>query len=92
MTDRMFLPGVPFEHVFDLLAKAGGNEFASGKLASPESSAALAVDTFAGSLSDRRCCRLSSDWTPIIRQLPSMSNIAPASRGPAAAILGSTHR
>lgn len=46
MTDRMFLPGVPFEHVLDRLAKAGGNEFASGKLASPESSAALAVDTF----------------------------------------------
>jgi hypothetical protein len=41
-----FLPGVPVSHILDRLAKAGGNEIESGKLASPESSAALAVNTF----------------------------------------------
>jgi hypothetical protein len=41
-----FLPGVPVSHILDRLAKAGGNEVESGKLASPESSAALAVNTF----------------------------------------------
>lgn len=42
-----FLPGVPSEYVLARLAKAGGNEVESGKLASVESSAALAVNTFA---------------------------------------------
>jgi hypothetical protein len=41
-----FLPGVPVSYIVDRLAKAGGNEVESGKLASPESSAALAVNTF----------------------------------------------
>jgi hypothetical protein len=41
-----FLPGVPAHYVLDRLAKAGGHEVSSGKLASPESSAALAVNTF----------------------------------------------
>jgi hypothetical protein len=40
---ELFLPGVPVEHVLRRLAKAGGNEVASGKLASPDSSAALAA-------------------------------------------------
>jgi hypothetical protein len=40
-----FLPGVAVAHVVDRLRKAGGNEIESGKLASPESSAALAVNT-----------------------------------------------
>lgn len=44
--EKRFLPGVPASHILDRLAKAGGNEIESGKLASPESSAALAVNTF----------------------------------------------
>ena len=43
---NLFLPGVPVEHVLDRLDKAGGNEVGSGKLAHPESSAALAVNAF----------------------------------------------
>ena len=46
MTDCKFLPGVPVQHVLGRLAKAGGNEVETGKLASPESSAALAVNCF----------------------------------------------
>lgn len=42
----LFLPGVAEQHVLHRLALAGGNEVGSGKLASPESSAALAVNTF----------------------------------------------
>ncbi len=41
-----FLPGVPGDRVRATLAAAGGNEIESGKLDSPESSAALAVNTF----------------------------------------------
>lgn len=41
-----FLPGVPEQLVRGALAKAGGNEIESGKLDSPESSAALAVNAF----------------------------------------------
>jgi|SRR5216684_2673610 len=41
-----FVPGVPADYVLGRLAKAGGHEVSSGKLASPESSAALAVNTF----------------------------------------------
>jgi hypothetical protein len=44
--DDLFLPGVPREIVLQRLEAAGGNEVASGKLSSPESSAALAVNTF----------------------------------------------
>lgn len=40
------LPGVPADCVIAALSAAGGNEIASGKLASPESSAALAVNVF----------------------------------------------
>ena len=43
---RLFLPGVPVDHVVGRLSKAGGQEITSGKLQSPESSAALAVNTF----------------------------------------------
>jgi len=46
MSTSAFLPGVPVEHVLARLASAGGNEVESGKLASPESSAALAVNCF----------------------------------------------
>ena len=41
-----FLPGVPADRICAALAAAGGNEIESGKLDSPESSAALAVNTF----------------------------------------------
>jgi len=41
-----FLSGVPVDLVLAALAGAGGNEIASGKLDSPESSAALAVNAF----------------------------------------------
>lgn len=41
-----FLPGVPEDRVHAALAAAGGNEIESGKLDSPESSAALAVNAF----------------------------------------------
>ena len=40
------LPGVPVAEVRARLERAGGNEIASGKFASPESSAALAVNGF----------------------------------------------
>ena len=40
------LPGVPESRVRAILDKAGGNEIASGKFASPQSSAALAVNSF----------------------------------------------
>lgn len=46
MTNGDFLSGVPVDHVLGRLAKAGGNEVESGKLASHESSAALAVNCF----------------------------------------------
>lgn len=48
MTNRIspFLPGVPEVSVRTALAAAGGNEIESGKLDSPESSAALAVNAF----------------------------------------------
>jgi hypothetical protein len=45
-TDYEFLPGVPSDLVLKRLNAAGGNEVNSGKLSSPESSAALAVNTF----------------------------------------------
>jgi hypothetical protein len=41
-----FLPGVPVPYVLERLGKSGGREVSSGKLASRESSAALAVNTF----------------------------------------------
>lgn len=44
--DTTFLPGVPEGLVRAALSKAGGNEIVSGRLDSPESSAALAVNAF----------------------------------------------
>ena len=44
--DYEFLPGVPSSLVLKRLNADGGNEVNSGKLSSPESSAALAVNTF----------------------------------------------
>ena len=45
MRDR-FLPGVPHEQIEEIYNAAPGNEIASGKFDSPESSAALAANTF----------------------------------------------
>jgi hypothetical protein len=45
-TKLSFLPGVPSEYALERLKLAGGNEVGSGKFNSPESSAALAVNTF----------------------------------------------
>jgi len=42
----IFLSGVPGELVRAAFDRAGGNEIASGKFASPESSAALAANGF----------------------------------------------
>jgi len=41
-----FLPGIPADHVLGRLSAAAGNEVEAGKFASPESSAALAVNCF----------------------------------------------
>ena len=46
MATPEFLPGVDTVHVTERLRLAGGKEIESGKLSSPESSAALAVNTF----------------------------------------------
>ncbi|WP_148663242.1 PGN_0703 family putative restriction endonuclease [Sphingobium indicum] len=46
MMSELFLPGVPADLVRLSLDRAGGNELASGKFASPESSAALAANGF----------------------------------------------
>lgn len=46
MTDPSFLPGVPAEVVLTALRRSPGNELASGKFASPESSAALVANAF----------------------------------------------
>ena len=43
---ELFLPGVPADLVRLSLDRAGGNELAAGKFASPESSAALAANGF----------------------------------------------
>jgi len=40
------LPGVPVDLILEIYGRAPGNEIASGKFASPESSAALAANTF----------------------------------------------
>ncbi|MEE4540180.1 MAG: hypothetical protein V2J51_17015 [Erythrobacter sp.] len=42
----IFLPGVPEEKVREVYERAAGNEIASGKFASPQSSAALAANGF----------------------------------------------
>ena len=46
LTSLDLLPGVPAEHVLQRLAEAEGDEIASGKFISPESSTALAVNCF----------------------------------------------
>ena len=43
---RSLLPGVPLDLILEIYGRAPGNEIASGKFASPESSAALAANAF----------------------------------------------
>ena len=43
---KRFLPGVPGRQIEEIYNSAPGNEIASGKFDSPESSAALAANTF----------------------------------------------
>ena len=62
-----FLPGVSVDKCLAALAKAGGNEIASGKLLSPESSAALAVNAFGWFLESPQLlpafpCLTGLDW------------------------------
>ncbi|ABI77449.1 hypothetical protein HNE_2509 [Hyphomonas neptunium ATCC 15444] len=42
--ENVFLPGVPKDYILERLAASPGNEIASGKLLSPASSAALAIN------------------------------------------------
>src|SRR4051812_27050835 len=46
MEDNLFLQGLPVEAIRQAYLKAPGNELLSGKLASPESSAALVANAF----------------------------------------------
>jgi hypothetical protein len=46
LSEAPFLPGVPVDRILSALAAAGGKEIESGKFANPESSAALACNTF----------------------------------------------
>ena len=46
MPDPIFLPGVPEDRLRAIFAAAAGNEIASGKFASPQSSAAFAANGF----------------------------------------------
>jgi hypothetical protein len=90
-TDYEFLPGVPSGLVMKRLNAAGGNEVSSGKLSSPESSAALAVNTF-GWFMDR------PELLPVFPMLHFLigpqawlrSSTVPDSHGLEASIHGST--
>ena len=67
MTDQPlhFLPDLPEQEILDALNAAPGNEVKSGKLASSESSSALAVNAFGWfSSGDPRLCRPCLVWRP----------------------------
>ena len=55
---QRFLPGVPGEAIEQIFSRAPGNEMTSGKFDSPESSAALAANTFGFFLHSPRTCRV----------------------------------
>jgi hypothetical protein len=65
-----FLPGVPEGLIRAALSRAGGHEITSGKFMSPESSAALAVNTF-GWFLERHILAL---WTPIVEVLQRLDH------------------
>ena len=60
--DALFLPGVPEKPIRDMYAAAPGNEIASGRFASPESSAALAANTFGFFLNRPGDLPLPPEW------------------------------
>lgn len=69
-SEAFFLPGVSIAKCIEALAKAGGNEVESGKLISPESSAALAVNTFGWFLDRPKAlpafpCLSDLDWPAV---------------------------
>ena len=68
MTGR-FLPGVPGPKVEAIFNAAAGNEIASGKFDSPESSAALAANAF-GFLPGTAHVELAAGPTPPLPLLP----------------------
>jgi hypothetical protein len=76
---EQFLPGVPAVHVLERLSKAGGNEVASGKFASLESSAALAVNTF-GWFVDRP--ELLPAFPPLCGNIPGCQRRGRRARAP----------
>ena len=59
--DELFLPGVPADLVRQAFDAAPGNEITSGKFANPESSAALAANTFGFFLNRRGDLPLPSE-------------------------------
>lgn len=66
----LFLPTIPEQYILDRLAKAGGNEIKSGKIASKHSSAALAIDVFGAFILEPSSLPVipglkDVDWPPI---------------------------
>src|ERR1700676_1610081 len=87
-----FLPYLPIEKIRDAFAKALGNELDSGKILSPESSAALAANTF-GLFLDRPSSLPQNPESNYLtgRQNASTLSIARDSLGRADDTLGLTH-
>ena len=79
MIEPVFLPGVPAAAVLAALARSPGNEVASGKFVSPESSAALVVNAF-GWFLDRPRSMLPLPGVPM--GLPEMVEIEAEMRFP----------
>ena len=67
-TENVFLPGVPKVHILERLAASPGNEIASGKLLSPVSSAALAVN----------CIGWFIEQASLFPAFPGMEDLFPA--------------
>lgn len=70
MTTGLFLPGVPEDHIRARMSQAGGNEIDGGKFAHPESSAALAANTFGWYI----------ERSALLPPLPDVGSIGPARR------------
>ena len=68
LTENVFLPGVPKERILKSLAASPGNEIASGKLLSPVSSAALAVNSIGWFI----------ERTDLFPAFPGMESLSPA--------------
>jgi hypothetical protein len=76
-----FLPGVPVAYVRERLERADGHELSSGKFASPESSAALAVNTF-GWFHERPRCLPPFGMLGVDISLPTAVDIEYCARFP----------